>query len=120
MRADTQLWIRTNTGELILMVSTHLDDLKSTAQQRVLDAFIAALEKVFGKLAKHQGEFVHCGLRHRQFDDCTVLTDQADYANNLRCILTRSSWQARRTTRRCRLRCTSSSAVYLEASLGAR
>eukprot|EP00969_Alexandrium_andersonii_P204035 9015158-Alexandrium_andersonii.AAC.1 len=83
LHSDPQLWIRTNIGELLFMVSTHLDDLKMTAPQWELDAFIATLEKVFGNLAKHKGEFVHCGLRHRQLDDFTVLTDQADYVKNL-------------------------------------
>eukprot|EP00974_Lingulodinium_polyedra_P086837 8417206-Lingulodinium_polyedra.AAC.1 len=63
-----------------------MDDLKIAASQEKTASFLAALEKVFGKLTVHVGDFVHCGLRHVQAKDFSVTADQSAYVANLRCI----------------------------------
>ena len=46
----------------------------------------AALENALGKTTMHEGDFIHCGPRHRQLKDVTAEVDQIEHMKNLKCI----------------------------------
>ena len=46
---DPQVYVRHEDGQLVCMVSTHVDDLKGGGVQEEVNALITVLEKEFGK-----------------------------------------------------------------------
>ena len=61
--ADLHLWFRTDSqGQLEIVVSTRMDDLKIAGIPETIERLINLLERVFGTLTKHRGSFMHCGL----------------------------------------------------------
>ena len=68
-----------------LAVSTHMDDSKGAATEKVADAFMYVLGKEFGKLARQKREFEHCGILHEQILGQVSCT-QDQYVKQLRLI----------------------------------
>jgi len=86
VRSDRQLFVKHVGGHLVLVLSTHVDDLKGAGVEHERVALRAHLEKEFGKLKFEQGGFTHVGIRHRQAGDKSISLDQDEYANSLGCI----------------------------------
>ena len=66
-------------GNLIVANVKHVDDLKLIGPEHEVEAIIAELETVFGKLKRNYKDFTNCGIRHRQHDDGSVELDQDEY-----------------------------------------
>ena len=71
---------------LQLAVSTHVDDFKGAATEKVADAFMDVLEAEFGKLTRQKRACEHCGIIHEQVDG-EVRCSQDHYVKQLRLIL---------------------------------
>ena len=95
-RADRQIFVLfvveqnadgSSSSFLVLMISTHVDDLKTTGRPPNLVAFLAHMEKTFGKLSVQLHVFDHCGIRHIQDVETFEITcHQDDYIRALRPI----------------------------------
>ena len=55
--------------ELVLILSTHVDDLKGGGVPGESTGLLAHLEKEFGKGKLHWNPFEHCGIDYQQSDD---------------------------------------------------
>ena len=66
-------------GQLIVANVKHVDDLKLIGPEAEVEAVIAELEAVFGKLKRNYKDFTNCGIRHRQHDNGSVELDQDEY-----------------------------------------
>jgi hypothetical protein len=73
---------------LVLMCSTHVDDLKITGTPSDIEFLLGGLAKMFGNLTIHRGTFTYCGIEHEQQKDFSVVTHQSPYAANLMPIST--------------------------------
>ena len=51
---------------LVLIVSTHVDDLKGAGEEKYRQKFLKALEERFGKLKTKQRVFECVGVMHEQ------------------------------------------------------
>jgi len=72
-------------NNLQMAVSTHVDDFKGAATEKVADAFMDVLEAEFGKLTRQKRNFEHCGIMHAQLADAVTCT-QDHYVKQLRLI----------------------------------
>ena len=82
--ADPQLWELHEGAMLVLMLSTHLDDLKVTGTSSAIAALATALENVFGEMKRQVQNFIHCGINHKQDPNTyEVDADQAQYVAGL-------------------------------------
>ena len=62
---------------LVLMCSTHVDDLKITGTPSDVEFLLGGLAKMFGNLTIHRGIFTYCGIEHEQQKDFNVVTHQS-------------------------------------------
>lgn len=87
---DPELYVKHSGGRLVLIVSTHVDDLKLAGELGQLKAAIQALEKEFDQMkvqkAMDKDGFEHCGVVHRQRADYSIEVSQAHYAAQLKPI----------------------------------
>ena len=67
---------------LQLSGSTHVDDFKGAATEKVADAFMDVLETEFGKLTRQKRAFEHCGIIREQVDG-EVACSQDHYVKQL-------------------------------------
>ena len=70
----------------MLILSTHVDDLKFCGEESETKALMKALEEASEKIALHQGTFKHLGIKHEQLNDFTIVVSQDHYAAQLRLI----------------------------------
>ena len=73
-------------GNVNLVLSCHVDDLKIAAEASAYSALKVALETSFGKLTEkcaYKSALEHCGIIHRQLEDFTISLDQKHYAEQL-------------------------------------
>ena len=90
-KADGRVYVmhveRRSGLELVLMLSTHVDDLKGCGERDVVLALWAHLERSFGTLMESFDNFENCGVMHEQ-DPRTfeVAIHQNHYARQLRPI----------------------------------
>ena len=83
--ADKELYVLHRDGQLVLILSTHVDDLKMTGTSEAMKALIAALEKAFDKLKVEWNKFEHCGIMHEQDEKTKEVTvHQNHYVKQLR------------------------------------
>ena len=85
VKGDSQLFVKHVKGQLVLIVSTHVDDLKGAGLKAEREQLLAALEKEFGKLKTSLNNFEHVGIMHEQ-DPVTkqVTTHQQHYLKQLK------------------------------------
>ena len=85
LQADEQLFVKHAHGALVLIVSTHVDDLKAGGIESELKHLITLLESRFDELKIQLDEFEHLGLVHKRVGDY-VEVHQNQYIAQLRCI----------------------------------
>ena len=74
-----------SSGSLILLLSTHVDDLKGCGEEAEVTKVLALLTKHFGKLKTDRLKFEHCGVWHEQdLAAKTVYMHQAHYSAQLK------------------------------------
>ena len=76
---DPELEVKHQAGDLVAMMAKHVDDIKMGALRKVMELIISEIERHFGKLKYHEGEFTNTGVRHKQLQDGSVRTDQDEY-----------------------------------------
>jgi hypothetical protein len=85
---DPELYVKHVDGQLVLIVSTHVDDLKLAGKLEELKAAMSALEKEFDQMkvqrAMDKDGFEHCGVVHKQHEDFSIEVSQTHYAEQLR------------------------------------
>jgi len=84
LQSDPQLFVKHDPhGTLLLMISTHVDDLKGGGVKGEMDSLIALLETRFDSLKIQYKEFEHLGLDHKQLEACIEI-HQNNYISQLR------------------------------------
>ena len=83
--ADKELYVKSANGVLILLLSTHVDDLKFCGTEVEVKALVKALEEQFEKMKLGTSNFEHLGIKHSQNElDFSITLGQAHYAAQLR------------------------------------
>jgi hypothetical protein len=78
-QADPRLYVKHVGGQLVLLVSTHVDDLKGCGVDKHVSALIEFLESKYGKLVTHYPPFEHCGVMHSVDDKTGDITMSQDH-----------------------------------------
>ncbi|CAJ1367944.1 unnamed protein product, partial [Effrenium voratum] len=79
-RVDPQLYVKHNAlGELLILLSVHVDDLKITGRHDEVDALLALLNKEFDQLKLEVDNFTHLGIKHKLLDDGSREVSQDHY-----------------------------------------
>ena len=65
--------------QLILTLSTHVDDLKGGGIKSEVEKLFAHLEAAVGKGKLQYGAFEHCGVIHKQSEDRSTITTCMDH-----------------------------------------
>ena len=74
-------------GELVCLMTKHVDDLKITGRPDVVRHVLGEIQKVFGELKIIWHDFTNCGVRHVQCPRTKQISlDQVAFANALRPI----------------------------------
>ena len=69
---------------LSCIISTHIDDIKGSGDQKVRDSLLAALKRDYGGDVKmEKGEFEHTGIMHKQNADFSIYTSQDHYVKEI-------------------------------------
>ena len=63
---DEQLMFCHRNGQLVGLMTVHVDDLKISGERDWVKDCLACLEKVFGELKKSWNDFTNCGVRHQR------------------------------------------------------
>ena len=71
----------------MLILSTHVDDLKGGGVDAEVDKLIVHLEKLFDKGKLERQTFEHCGVKHHQKEDLSIETHMNHYVDQLRPIV---------------------------------
>ena len=84
-QADRCLYVMFENSKLVLIISTHVDDLKGAGTKKATERILEILTRAFGKLKVCRGSFEHTGVQHEQ-DPKTyeVSTTQDHYVKQLR------------------------------------
>ena len=69
---------------LVLILSTHVDDLKLAGEDAEVKEVLRLLEAEFDALKIEKGTFEHCGVKHKQNEDFSIDVSQQHYAEQLR------------------------------------
>ena len=86
-KIDQELCCRHDNGELVAMMTKHVDDLKIAGRPDVVQAILKEIQEVFGKLTISWNDFTNCGVRHVQNPQTKEITlDQIAFAQTLRKI----------------------------------
>ena len=86
-QADPQFFIRHNEhGQLVLAMTTHVDDLKITGHDAEIAKVIKGLEEAFDTLKLEYDNFEHLGLRHTLNKDMSRSISQNHYIAELKPI----------------------------------
>ena len=80
---DPELEVKHADGDLVCMLTKHVDDLKIGGLEPVVNHLVAELEKVFGKLTQHRGTFTNTGIRHVTLSCGSIQCDQDEYLKAL-------------------------------------
>ena len=88
---DGQLWVKTNTSppRSLAMFSSHLGDVKGSAEKSQRQQLAQVLRKYFGEdLKENIRKFEFTGVQHVQHDDMSVTTHQDHYILELSTVPT--------------------------------
>ena len=79
---DPELSYKHVNGELVAIMSKHVDDLKIAGEPNTVLHIIKEIQAVFGEMKVNRYDFTNCGIRHLQ-DPKTMATtlDQIHFAN---------------------------------------
>ena len=83
---DAQLFVKHVDGQLVLLISVHVDDLKLTGHSEQIKVALKQLEQAFYALKIERDAFEHLGLRHKLLGDGSRSVDQQAYVSELRPI----------------------------------
>ena len=88
---DPQIFVKhvaASPGQLtlVLIASTHVDDLKLAGVPSEVSQLVSAIEKQFDKLKLEGKSFEHCGIRHTQHPDGSIVMEQHHYVQQLKPI----------------------------------
>ena len=88
MVVDRQIYMWFHNDKLVMLASTHVDDLKVTGEASWMSWLLLKIEEYVGKLTvKYAQEgFDHCGIHHKQLADKTITMDQNAYVAALKPI----------------------------------
>ena len=95
--SDTQIYLRHHAidrgrtsahaceppRKILMILSTHVDDLKGAAKRSDAESLLQHLEKMVGNCTQDWKEFTHTGIEHKQDDD-GVYAHQTKYAEQLK------------------------------------
>ena len=76
---DPQLMMLHKDGQLILITTIHVDDLKIAGLSHEIKNLIKILEEKFGKLTYNENKFTNCGITHERKPDGSIVMDQDEY-----------------------------------------
>ena len=83
---DDCFWFWKDTkGQLLAVLTTHVDDLGVAGTKKLLEQIFALLTQKFGKIAVQELPFVHCGTRYSRIPQ-GIKMDQEDFAMNLKTV----------------------------------
>ena len=85
-QADPQFFIKHEGGQLVLAMTTHVDDLKITGKPSEMAEVIKGLEEAFDTLKLDYDNFEHLGLRHTLNEDMSRSISQNHYVAELKPI----------------------------------
>ena len=63
---DPEFCCRREKGELVCLMTKHVDDLKVAGRPDVVQQVLAEIQRVFGELKILWKDFTNCGVRHIQ------------------------------------------------------
>ena len=85
LQADHNIYQWRNKNELLMVVSTHVDDFKGAGLESVRKAVFQALRDEFGDIKMEESRFDHCGITHETLKN-GIAMHQESYLKQLRCI----------------------------------
>ena len=85
LNTDAKLFVKHDRGQLVLLTSAHVDDLKVAAGERQHAELLAHLESRFGTMKQADGKFDHVGIRHEDVPG-GIRLHQDHYVSTLRCV----------------------------------
>eukprot|EP00435_Cladocopium_sp_Y103_P018529 s3796_g4.t1 len=74
-----------SSGELLMMVIKHVDDLKMAGPKSLIEKFVEHVSKAFGKLDTEYHSFTFCGVKHTQKED--IVLDQIKFISAIKEML---------------------------------
>ena len=101
-------------SKLVSLLGKHVDDLKIGGQPAFLKIIVDTLEYHFGKLKYEAREFTNTGVRHRQLEDGTIITDQDKYIKAIKTISSTST-----SGKKCDESCTEEMKTEFASAIGA-
>ena len=85
LHTDISLYVWFSGNELVLILSTHVDDLKGTGENATVRTVLKYLASKFGELKTSWNTFEHCGIKHeRCLIKCTLKIHQNHYVQQLK------------------------------------
>ena len=64
LHTDRNIWVWFRLSQLVMVLSTHVDDLKGCGESAEVERLRLHLTAEFGKLKEAYDTFVHCGIEH--------------------------------------------------------
>ena len=85
---DEHLMFCHRNGQLVGLMTVHVDDLKISRERDWVKRCLACLEKVFGELKQSWNDFTNCGVRHQKLQQprIGIALDQIKYLEGLKPI----------------------------------
>ena len=87
LHTDGCFWVWFVAGTLVMVISSHVDDLKGGGETVHVNKLLKLLEENFGELKLSYNSFEHCGIVHKQSEDKkTISICQDHYAAQLQLL----------------------------------
>lgn len=74
-----------SSGELLMMVIKHVDNLKMAGPKELIEKFVNHISRAFGKLDTEFHSFTFCGVKHTQKED--IVLDQIKFISAIKEML---------------------------------
>jgi hypothetical protein len=87
-QGDQQLFQMRENGQLSLLMTVHVDDIKMCGKPSTMSWVVEQLEKQFDSIKLEKNNFVHLGLQHTLCNDKSIEISQAHYISELKPIPT--------------------------------
>ena len=85
-QVDSQLFCMHQKGNLVLMMTIHVDDIKMCGDPDLMKSVVSQLESNFDSVKLEKNNFVHLGLEHALQEDGSITVSQSHYISELRHI----------------------------------
>ena len=82
-RADEKVFVRHEKGQLVLICSIHVDDIKLAGTEAAVQQLKAALEARYDSVEFREPPFEHTGIMHEQLPGGDVVVHQDHYIKQL-------------------------------------